>query len=130
MSENLNEQFVGATEAKLKPINRRLNEINVKMEKINSNHNETVKLSTLMEIQIEHSKQFQEQLKLQHDTLINVNANISGLNENFTKLNTRVETLEESRHAYKIDLGKLATTIIYKVVPGLVLAWLVFKYGL
>lgn len=85
------------------------------------------KIETLLEITIETNKK-------QTDTLNNINTNLTMLNNNYDNLTNRVGTIEDdiknNRKNSSINLSKLTTDTIYKVIPAIILAWLFFKFGL
>lgn len=114
-------------------------EIAVLKEQIKSSHKridsleENVKMipkmQTLLEITIETNKK-------QTDTLDNINSNLTKLNNNYDNLTHRIGAIEEdnrdSRKYSSININKLATATIYKIIPsilgGLILAWLIIQF--
>lgn len=85
------------------------------------------KMETLLELSIDTNKK-------QTDTLNNINNNLTMLNTNYDNLTHRVGTIEDdikiSGKSSTININKLATDIIYKVIPGIALIWLTVKFGL
>jgi chromosome segregation ATPase len=89
------------------------------------------KIETLLEITIETNKK-------QSDTLSSINSNLTRLNNNHDNLSHRIGTIEDeiknTRNNSTININKLATETIFKIVPsilgGLVLAWLFIQFGL
>ncbi len=89
------------------------------------------RIETLLEIAIETNKK-------QSDTLNNINANLTKLNNNYDTLTLRIGTIEDdvknTRNYSSININKLTTETIFKIVPsiigGIVLAWLLLEFGL
>lgn len=99
--------------------------------------NETlIEMKTLLKMQMEVNKEQNKQMKEITTTLNNVNENLTHLNINQEQLKkdmnsfgNRVDNLESTLNERKIDLGKLIKHIIWTVVPTLVGAYLLFKFG-
>lgn len=115
--------FQGRAEEKLKKHERRITGL--------ENMNESLfKLTASVDRQVELNKEQQEQIKEQHGTLVEINKNLTGLNTNLEILDQRVKKLETSDSERNIDMGKLFKDIVYKVFHLVVLAWLLFYFGL
>jgi chromosome segregation ATPase len=89
------------------------------------------RIATLLEVTIETNKK-------QSDTLDNINANLTKLNNSYDNLTGRIGTIEDdvktSKNNSSINLNKLATETVFKIVPsilgGLVLAWFLIQFGM
>lgn len=99
------------------------------------NGNEVIqRLTALMEVQVDTNKDNKEQMREQHNTLVQVNQNLFNLNTKMGDIDSRVGRLEQSDNDDKIDLGKFFKDLIFKVVPTviatLVAAWFIIQFGL
>lgn len=72
----------------------------------------------------------QEQLDKFSETMINVNENLKGLNKGLETLDKRVGKLESNENERKLDLGLLFKDLIYKILPALIIAWLIYELGI
>lgn len=90
-----------------------------RLEKLEVEAKSIPRLETLMEMVVETNKE-------QSDTMSKVNDNLTKLNGKMDSLDSRVGELEDSKKETK----KLTMDGIFKIVTGLVLAYLVYKFGI
>lgn len=90
----------------------------IRMEKLESNTDVLVRLSTLMEVQTEMNKQQNEQMGRFGNTLDSVDRNLTHLNGTSDQLKSsigdlggRISSIEETQNSHKIDVPKLLTKI-------------------
>jgi chromosome segregation ATPase len=112
-----------------------------KLESQNDKNETLAKLTTLVEIQMQDSRDREArqetrdekqnlQMKEFSDTLVKVNENLTGLNSSVSQVESRVGKLEDSQKKKIIDLGELAKDVVFKVIPTLIGAYLILKFGL
>lgn len=87
------------------------------------------RLATLMEVMTENQKTQQLQISEQHETLVEINTNLSGMNKELKDLSGRVSKVEESQDN-GFDWNDVVKKIIPSILGGLILAWLVVHFKL
>lgn len=117
-------------EQRLTKLETKVNEHSRQLEKQEDKNDTLTRLVTLVEMQTEVNRDQTEQMKKFDITLNKVNTNLNGLNRNLETIDKRVEQLEANDNERKLDLGKLLKDVLYKVVPSIILAWLIFHFGL
>lgn len=100
-----------------------------KLAKQEEKNDSQIEMNTLLKMQIEVNKEQNQQMKLFGETLTKVNENLTGLNTGMHDLNTRVTEIENNQESKKIDPAALFKDIVYKVLPSLILAFLIFYFG-
>ncbi|MBD1379241.1 hypothetical protein [Metabacillus arenae] len=100
-----------------------------RIETLEEKSSETTKLSTLMEMVIQTNEK-------QSDTLDKINENLTNLNGEMKNLGGRVETLEQNKKEIehnkkeaKKEVRKITMDFVFKLVSGLVLAYLLVRFG-
>lgn len=124
------EQFKGETLATLRSLDEKINKNSDKISHLEQEVAETVKTSVLLEVQIEQTKLMQETLKEHGIILVQVSNNLTSLSTGLEKLDQRVHQIEVNESGKKIDMGQLLKDVVFKVVPALVLAYFILKFGL
>ncbi|MFS1518486.1 hypothetical protein V1503_18795 [Bacillus sp. SCS-151] len=101
-----------------------------RIEHLESQSQETVRISTLMELQIETNKEQNQQMKEFSNTMKNIDGNLTRLNENQEQLSNRVTDIEETLSESKVDINKIIKILFLKMVLPIAVAYLILKFGL
>lgn len=116
-------------------LNERINQIDTRVSKLESDSKELSKLSTLMEIQIDMNKEQDTFLREQSHTLVKMNENLTSLNEVTVRLDGRIGTLEskidEHDEKVKIDIVELIKKVFMTVLTTLgvgAIIWVLTQY--
>lgn len=107
----------------------KVNEHGRKLEKQEEKNETQIEIHTILKMQVETNKEQSKQMIKFGETLDKVNENLTGLNTGMQDLNNRVTEIENNQESKKIDLAVLAKTIIFKVVPTVIGAWILFYFG-
>jgi methyl-accepting chemotaxis protein len=88
------------------------------------------RLAILIEKQDERIEKHDLQMERQHETLIEMSNSMKEMSNSYKNLDGRVGKLETNDSNKKIDLGILAKHVLFSVIPTLVAAYLLFRFGL
>jgi len=146
------EQFKGNVTARLDGIDARLKKIDDKIEDLESRDLEIARFNELFKIITEQNKEFKDEFKQNRIAMVQINDNLTNLNHKFGSLDGRVgvletdikdteninyanvtkrlDTIEDSINRKKIDVGDLLHKSVWVVIPGVILAYVVWYFGL
>lgn len=123
----MGEDFNSKINARVSVVESKLDNHNDRLEGLEDKNSKITRLDTLMEMLLESNKE-------QTITLREINLNLNNLNKGYENLDKRMEVLENNHNEIKtnsnINLAKLAKDIIFKVVPMIILTWILIQLGL
>lgn len=114
---------------RLSALEVRVDEHGKKLVKQQEKNESQIELNMLIKMAVESSKEHAKQMVKFGETLDRVNDNLSNLNSRMHDLNQRVTEIEDNQEDRKIDLGKLFKDLVFKVLPAIVIAWVLFETG-
>lgn len=136
MQEKKTGERLAVLEQKVETSNKRIDNHTSRIEKLESNNDVLIRLSTLMEVQTEMDKQQNEQMEKFGEVLNSVNSNLTHLNQtsdqlksNVGVLSGRIESIEKSQEDYKIDVPKLFTNIVVGAITAIAVGFAVYFFG-
>ncbi|AZV43748.1 hypothetical protein BAOM_3139 [Peribacillus asahii] len=125
-------------------LNGRLSKLEAKVENhskqldIQATKNDLqVEMNTLLKMQIESNEKQNVQMEKFAETLDRVDENLTNLNVSQQRLQSeviqignRVEDIEKKADESKIDFAKLFKHILWTGLPTLIVAYLLYKFGI
>lgn len=113
--------------ARMSVVEEKVNVANKRISDLEATTNDLPKLEVMMNMVIKTNEE-------QTQTLKEINLNLHNLNKGYENLDRRMGTVEANQKEIKtsasIDLVKLGKEIIFKIVPAIILTWLLIQFGL